>query len=82
MSTCKQCGRFEYCNFPSKGVCSPAEDCRLFYKRRTGVYRELIDWCRAKIKSHNSMSDKYKRGYEDAMRAVMSKLSDMEKQEK
>lgn len=44
----------------------------------------LIDWCRNKVeqqaKQHNS--DKYKHGYADAMRAVMSKLHDEKKHAK
>lgn len=37
---------------------------------------ELIDWCRQKIAYQDKQycSDKYKQGYEDAMKAVMSKL--------
>lgn len=41
-------------------------------------YNELIGWCREKLEKlkRQYLSDKYKRGYEDAMRAVMSKLHD------
>lgn len=37
---------------------------------------ELIDWCRQKLayQKRQFSSDKYKQGYEDAMKAVMSKL--------
>jgi hypothetical protein len=47
-------------------------------------YRELVDWCREKIefKRRWSASEKYLTGYEEAMRAVMSKLHDLEKKEK
>ena len=36
----------------------------------------LIDWCRQKLAYQKAefYSDKYKKGYEDAMKAVMSKL--------
>ena len=39
-------------------------------------YDKLIDWCRKKIAQQNKQycSSKYKSGYEDAMKAVMSKL--------
>lgn len=37
---------------------------------------EFIDWCKQKLAYQNKQycSDKYKSGYEDAMKAVMSKL--------
>lgn len=48
------------------------------------TWRDLIDWCREKLefKRRWSGSDKYKQGYEDAMRAIMSKLSDIEHKER
>lgn len=48
------------------------------------TWRDLIDWCREKLefKRRQYCSDKYKQGYEDAMNAVMSKLSDIEHKEK
>ena len=46
-------------------------------------YDQLINWCRKKLEQQNKQyrSDKYKSGYADAMRAVMSKLHD-EKEKK
>jgi hypothetical protein len=41
-------------------------------------YNQLIDWCKKKLEQQNKQccSNKYKSGYADAMRAVMSKLHD------
>lgn len=42
---------------------------------------KLIDWCRKKLEQQNKQycSNKYKSGYADAMKAVMSKLHDEKK---
>lgn len=46
--------------------------------------RDLIDWCRMKIEHAKFFhrSGNYCHGYEDAMNAVMSKLSDIERKVK
>ena len=38
----------------------------------------LIEWCKEKLAKlkRQHLSDKYKQGYEDAMKAIMSKLHD------
>lgn len=30
MSTCNDCANNSYCKLPSRGVCNPAEDCKMF----------------------------------------------------
>lgn len=30
MSTCNDCANSSFCKLPSKGVCNPAEDCKIF----------------------------------------------------
>ena len=46
--------------------------------------RDLIDWCRMKVEHEKFFhrSGNYCQGYEAAMNAVMSKLSDLEHKEK